>query len=295
MSDRPHRGPDWNTDGRDWPNRAASRFVTAGRLRWHVQQQGQGPVLLLVHGTGASTHSWRGLLPLLAADFTVVAPDLPGHGFTECPAPERLSLPGMAEAVRELLATLGVAPDVVVGHSAGAAVLARLCIDGQLAPRCFVSLNGALLPLSGFRHPTFASLARFFAAGSLLPRLFAWRAADREVLGRLLAGTGSTLDAAGIEFYGRLARHPSHVAGALAMMAMWDPRPLARDLPRLTTPLALVEAGRDLMIVPGTAARVQALVPHATIHPLPELGHLAHEEDPARVAALVRACAAAAR
>src|SRR5206468_2126887 len=62
----------------DWPNRAASLAVEAGGLRWHVQRAGHGPVLLLLHGTGAATHTWRDLLPLLATDFTVVAPDLPG-------------------------------------------------------------------------------------------------------------------------------------------------------------------------------------------------------------------------
>ena len=69
--------------GRDWPNRAASRTVRAAGLNWHVQVMGSGPVLLLAHGTGAATHSWRGLAPLLAQHFTVVAPDLPGHGYTE--------------------------------------------------------------------------------------------------------------------------------------------------------------------------------------------------------------------
>ncbi len=49
-----------------------------------------------MHGTAAATHSWAALLPLLARHFTVVAPDLPGHGFTERPAEERLGLPGMA-------------------------------------------------------------------------------------------------------------------------------------------------------------------------------------------------------
>ncbi len=87
--------------GRDWPNREASRFVTAGGLTWHVQEAGEGPVLLLVHGTGAATHSWRGLMPLLARDFRVIAPDLPGHGFTD---PLRTpSLPRMARALAELL------------------------------------------------------------------------------------------------------------------------------------------------------------------------------------------------
>jgi magnesium chelatase accessory protein len=43
----------WNRDGGDWPNREASGFVEAAGSRWHVQKMGQGPPLLLIHGTGA--------------------------------------------------------------------------------------------------------------------------------------------------------------------------------------------------------------------------------------------------
>jgi len=53
-------------DGADWPNRAASRKLRAGGVDWHVQILGRGPTLLLLHGTGASTHSWRDVAPLLA-------------------------------------------------------------------------------------------------------------------------------------------------------------------------------------------------------------------------------------
>ena len=49
---------------------------------FHCEVAGEGPVALLLHGTGASTHSFRDLLPWLARRCTVVAPDLPGHGFT---------------------------------------------------------------------------------------------------------------------------------------------------------------------------------------------------------------------
>src|SRR3954470_13494112 len=113
------RRPRWEMEGRLWPNREASSFVQAAGLRWHVQRMGQGPQLLLVHGTGAATHSWRGLAPLLARRFTVVAPDLPGHGFTEAPSPDRLSLPGMVAALDGLLRALDVSPALAVGHSAG--------------------------------------------------------------------------------------------------------------------------------------------------------------------------------
>ncbi len=58
----------WERDRGSWPNSGASRFVTAAGIRWHVQQMGSGPALLLVHGTGASTHSWREVLaPILPA------------------------------------------------------------------------------------------------------------------------------------------------------------------------------------------------------------------------------------
>ena len=73
-----HDRPNWSVEGRDWPNRAHSRFVAAGGLSWHVQRMGAGPKLLMLHGTGASTHSFRDLAPLLAEEFDVAAPELPG-------------------------------------------------------------------------------------------------------------------------------------------------------------------------------------------------------------------------
>lgn len=281
---------DWADDGRDWPNRTFSRFVTAAGLRWHVQLMGTGPVLLLVHGTGAATHSWRDLAPLLAQRFRVVAPDLPGHGFTEALPAGRLSLPGMAQALGELLQVLAVRPVLAVGHSAGAALLARMCLDGLIAPQILVSLNGALLPLRGMPGQFFAPLARLFAGNPLVPKLFAWRARQRSALERLIRGTGSRLDVRGMELYGRLVRNPTHVAGALGMMANWDLRALAQDLPRLQADLVLVVGRNDRTLPPEEALRVCALLPQARLMPLTGLGHLAHEEQPAQIAEVLLAC-----
>lgn len=294
MSDRPRfrpisDAPDWDTDGRDWPNRAASRFVAAAGLRWHVQIAGTGPVLLLAHGTGAATHSWAGLLPLLTERFTVVAPDLPGHGFTQAPPTSRLSLPGMAADLAALLATLKLRPALVAGHSAGAAVLLRMVLDGRIAPRAVVALNGALLPLRGVAGDWFAPLARGLALLPGVPRLFAWRAGDPALIRKLLDGTGSKVSPRQAGFYARLVRRPSHVGAALGMMANWNLVPLVRDLPRLAVPLHLLVGDRDRTIRPGEALRVRAILPAARIETLPGLGHLAHEERPDLVAALLTA------
>jgi len=277
----------FETDGRDWPNREASRFVAAGGLRWHVQVMGEGPVLLLVHGTGASTHSWRDLAPLLARHFRVVASDLPGHGFTQAPPPDRLSLPEMARALAALVRALDVEPALAAGHSAGAAVLARMCLDGAIRPRALVALNGALLPLHGLAGRVFSPVARLLATTPIASRLFARRAGAPGAVERLVENTGSRLDRRGVELYGRLTGNAGHVAAALGMMAAWDLRPLERELPRLEPRLFLVVGGADRAIPPDTAIRVADRVPGARVEYLRGLGHLAHEERPEEVAALI--------
>ena len=293
----PHLVPDglWRErEGRDWPNGACSRFVEAGGLRWHVQRAGHGPVLLLAHGTGAATHSWRDLLPLLARHFDVVAPDLPGHGFTARPRPgSGLSLPGMANSLGALLRKLEARPAITAGHSAGAAILARMSLDGAMAPKALVSLNGAFLPPSGPAAPIFSPLAKLLARIELVPRLFAWHVADRAVVERLLRATGSTIDATGTELYARLMRRPEHAGAALGMMANWQLMPLWRDLPKLRPALTVVVGGNDRTVPPADASRIAGRVPGATVVELPGLGHLAHEENPAAIAALIERIARA--
>jgi magnesium chelatase accessory protein len=263
--------------------------VEAGGLRWLVQRMGPtgAPRLLLLHGTGASSHSWRGLLPLLAAHFDTLALDLPGHGRTSTPPPGGLSLPAMAAAVGALLHQLPFAPALIVGHSAGAAIAVQLVLSGDAAPRAIVSLNGALLPLHGLAGRLFSPLAKLLALNPLVPRLFAWRAADPRVLKHLIAGTGSRLDAEGLALYRRLVADPAHAAGALGMMALWDLEPLALALPRLAVPLHLVVGGADRTLPPAQAQELLSRVPRATLARLEGLGHLAHEEAPVQVATLI--------
>lgn len=285
MSDR----PDWEREGRDWPNRVDSRLITVGGVRWHVQVTGQGPVLLLLHGTGAATHSWRTLLPLLAGHFTVVAPDLPGHGFT---ARGPQTLPAMAKAVAALLGELDLHPAVVVGHSAGAAVGLRMALDGLVDAKAVVGLSPALLPFPGLAAKLFPTMAKLLFVNPFAPYIFARMAGPtREVARFMLKSTGSQLDSKGVDYYARLFRKPAHIAGTIGMMASWDLEPLKRDLPGLRIPLLVIHGDGDTAIPLAKAREAAALVPGARLEVLAGLGHLAHEEAPDRVVAMIAAFA----
>lgn len=277
----------WSRDCTDWPHRDASEFVEAAGIRWHVQRVGRGPSILLIHGTGAANHSWRGLAPLLAQHFTVIAPDLPGHGFTGAPPSRRLSLPAMAADLRHLVRKLDIQPDIVVGHSAGAAILARMCLDGLIVPKLLVSLNGAFLPFGGVAGFLFSPLAKLLVLNPFVPAMFSRMASDTASVERLIKGTGSVPDAEGTRLYRRLLRSPAHTASALRMMANWQLEPLVRDLPVLKPKLVLVAADNDRAIAPSVADRVGQIVAGSVIERIHGLGHLAHEERPDILAHLI--------
>ncbi|MEG3086813.1 alpha/beta fold hydrolase BchO [Sphingomonas sp. PB4P5] len=284
--------PLWAVEGRDWPNRARSRFVAAGRLRWHVQTFGaeDAPVVLLLHGTGAATHSWRALAPLLAAHYHVLAIDLPGHGFTAGRPIGGLSMPAMAMAIAELLSTLERAPTVIVGHSAGAAIALRLTLDGLAAPTAIVGLSAALLPFPGLAAQLFPTLARALFVNPLAPHLFARLARTPGETARFLQrSTGSRIDAEGVRCYEKLFATSAQCAGAIGMMAAWDLAALKRDLPRLPTPLLLMHGTADAAIPLANAREAAALVGNGRLETFAGLGHLAHEERPAEIAARIQA------
>ncbi|MEJ8848824.1 alpha/beta fold hydrolase BchO [Variovorax rhizosphaerae] len=278
----------WDVEGLDWPHREASSFIAVGGLRWHVQRMGKGPVLLLVHGTGASSHTWRDLLPAFAPDFSCVAIDLPGHAFTAAPPSAMLSLQGMARLLATLLRSLHLSPAMIVGHSAGAAIAVQLCLHEGISPDALVSINGAFLPLSGVAGLVFPPAAKVMARNSLASRLFAWRASDRSVVRQLIHGTGSRLDARGEDLYARLVRNPLHVAAALGMMARWDVAPVVDSLPRLRTRLQLIAGTEDHAVPPAQSHRVHRAVPNSAVAMVAHAGHLVHEEKPDQVVALIR-------
>ncbi|WP_261403665.1 alpha/beta fold hydrolase [Chenggangzhangella methanolivorans] len=217
----------------------------------------------------------------------MIAPDLPGHAFTDPLPYGRTTLPGMAEAVGALLKKLGARPRIIVGHSAGAAIAIRMALDGHAAPDAIVSLNGAVPDLELLRAAVLRRRGEAAGAEPAYPLAVRAPGARPGRRAPLLDGTGSEIDPLDEEIYGRLATTTSHVSGALGMMAGWDLHALEDDLSKLETPLLLVVGEADAMVPPGRAAGVARLAKNARVVCLQGLGHLAHEEAPGKIHALI--------
>ncbi|RZL36410.1 MAG: alpha/beta fold hydrolase [Rubrivivax sp.] len=265
--------------------------VNAAGLRWRVQRAGrpagEAPGLLLLHGTGSSLQSWAGCLPGLAEHFSLLVPDLPGHGGSEGFADRQATLPRMAAAVGGLLAVLGWQPTLVAGHSAGAAVMVQLCLDGHAQPRGLLSINGALQPLPGLLGAVAPAVARLASRSAWLPGWVARHASQPRALGHLIASTGSRIEGVGVEHYRELLRQPEHLRGVLDMLAAWRLDELQARLHELTVPLWLAAGLADRTVAPVQAVELARRLRGASFHALPGLGHLAHEEAPERVKALL--------
>lgn len=116
--------------------------TSSGSVAYH--DEGEGPPVLLLHGFPASSWQWREFLPLLAARFRVIAPDLPGAGASIPADGVMLNLASQAGAVRELMSHLGLERYAVVGHGVGAGVAQLLALDGD-GVDAMVLLNAATL------------------------------------------------------------------------------------------------------------------------------------------------------
>ena len=274
-----------------WPARAYSSFHTVGAVRWHVQQQGDGPTVLLLHGTGGSTHSWAACTASLARRYRVVAIDLPGHGFTQAAdraagAPLPFGLAEMATAVAALLRHLDAPPRFAVGHSAGMPVLMQLALQRDIAPQHLLGVCPALVAPPAWYVRLVAPVLAAVVESDAVAAGGAWVAQRTPLVRLMLESAGSSLTAPQFARYEWLCRQPDHVHAALSMMSRWDLPALMRDAAALRTPLTLLAGRGDRWVPLPALRRAAARLPTATLVDVPG-GHLLPEERPDEVLARI--------
>ena len=270
---------DWTREQHDWPMADVSRFTLCKPHKWHVQEAGSGPLLLLLHGAGGATQSWRHLFPLLAAHYRVIAIDLPGQGFTRSGASGRFGLAEMAQDIAALCTQEGWQPQALIGHSAGGALAFELA--GLLPDTPFViGINAALAPFKGVAGVLFPLMAKALAKMPLVATLFTASTGNPRSVQRLIDGTGSALPPKELAYYQRLVGDRDHANATLKMMAQWNLDPLLARLSHSETRGFLI-AGEDDKAVPAiTSVSQAAKMASVECIVLPDLGHLIHEEAP---------------
>jgi pimeloyl-ACP methyl ester carboxylesterase len=253
---------------------------------------GTGPVILLLHGLGCDHTTWSPVIGQLARKYTVIAPDLLGHGSSDKPRAD-YSVGGYANAMRDLLTVLGIDKATVVGHSLGGGVAMQfgyqfperterliLVAPGGLGREVSPLVRAVCLPgfneimgvltLPGLRHAGTAGL-------------------------RALSRTGLTLthdldEVAAIfdSFQDRRARKAiSHVVRAVVdargqVVTMVDRAYLTQEMPML------VVWGSDDRVIPVQhAATAAAVAPGAVVEVLGNAGHFPHKDHPERFVKLV--------
>lgn len=281
---------DWSRDLPSWPLNDLSRRIRHRPHFWHVQETGKGPTLLLLHGAGATTHTWRDLIRFFSKKFHVVVLDLPGHGFTRVGNRARLGLETTAEDIASLCKAEGWEPEALVGHSAGGAValeLSDLLAKSQSQTPRVVTINAALDRFEGIAGWLFPAFAKILALNPFVPIAFSLGGGTNIRARAIIQNTGSNLSKQGYGYYARLLNSHSHVDGTLQTMARWNTDALYDRLPEIESPCLLITGKKDKAVPPKVSDKAAQLLPNAKRLELDGVGHLAHEESPELISQIV--------
>lgn len=253
---------------------------------------GSGPVVLLVHGMAGSSTTWRSVMPQLAEHFTVVAPDLLGHGASAKPRGD-YSLGAFASGLRDLLDALGHDHATVIGQSLGGGIVMQfayqfpercdrlvLVSSGGLGDEVSLLLRALTIPGVEFALPLLCA-RQFHDAGSVLA---GW-------VGRLGVHVPRRLDEIWAS-YGSLADAETRAAFVHTLRAVVDPagqRVSARNRLHLASdvPTLIVWGDQDAIIPVHHAHETHELLPGSRLAIFEGVGHFPHCEQSERFVELV--------
>jgi magnesium chelatase accessory protein len=259
-----------------------------GGLHWHVQISGKGPLILLLHGTGSSTHSWAELTPLLNPEAQILNVDLPGHAFTQGASVEDLKLEEIASNLIGLIAELKLPwPAMVVGHSAGAPLALAFAVQAKVKPQIIIGFNPSLIPpppsYTQFFGPMLGPVTKSATLASILAKL----APMSGMTDRLLDSTNTNLPETNRNYYRRLFTSPDHVRGAMNFMASANIDQVLNASAKLPTKLIWVIGESDQWVPEiGLQKIIRQYFPNSSVIHW-QGGHIMHEVETAKSADLI--------
>ena len=266
-----------------------SVFIDVAGMHVHMRDEGvrddPSPIVLL-HGTAASLHTWEGWVDALKTRRRVIRFDLPGFGLTG-PSPDgNYGIENYVRFVTAMLDKLGVRHCVLVGNSFGGYVAwaTTLALPDRVDKLILVDAGGyafaASSPPLGFRIAQLPVLNRLFE--STLPRSLV------ESSVRTVYGDPNKVTPELVDRYYEIALREGNRKALAQRFAQARPGELAARVPELKLPTLILWGGRDQLIPPEAAECFHRDIAGSRVVMFNDLGHVPHEEDPARTVAAAK-------
>jgi pimeloyl-ACP methyl ester carboxylesterase len=252
-----------------------SRFLELAGSRVHVRDEGEGEVIVLLHGALASLHTWDGWVEELVADYRVIRLDLPPFGLSSAHPQGRYDGPAAVELLNALLERLGIESAVLVGNSLGGYYAAYFAAHAPERVRALTLISPAGYPQ---QMPIFLRLAAAPGLGKLT-EWFTPRAAIRRVLARLYAEPDRVQEQT-VTRYFDLTRAPGNRPEARVVVRQMaqqrDEEPVW--VRRIVQPTLLLWGEQDHWVPLELAERWLSDLKDSRLLVYPDAGHIAMEE-----------------
>jgi pimeloyl-ACP methyl ester carboxylesterase len=266
-----------------------SWFTTVDGVRIHFQEAGDenAPPMILIHGFISSNLVWNEVfLPLAQAGFHVIAPDLPGYGYSDKPSDGEYTIAAQARAVVGLMDKLGIDRATIVGASYGGAVAATIALDHPDRVAKLI-LVGAVSN-DEVKKKLLLRLVRVPVVGDLATPLFLgsrWilRKRTEEVYRRL----GYPLDERKLEARHHLLATSNTHRAMIRTVRRWSADRISREASLIRPPTMLIWGEEDTHIPISDAFRLRDTIPNSRLIVFRHCGHLPPTEYPAKFVEVV--------
>ncbi len=266
--------------------------ITTNSIRMHYVTQGQGPLVLLLHGFPEFWYSWRFQIPFLAGQgYRVVAPDLRGYNETEKPR-KGYDIPTLLRDIAGLIEGLGEERAIIVGHDWGGVLAWQFAISYPQMTERLIVMNaphpGAMLRELRTLKQLRKSWYIFFFQLPWLPEYVLSRNNANEI-GRMLRGAALQKDVfprSETAKYQQAMSKPGAIKAALnyyRQLVRRGPRAYRNRNLRVEAPTLLIWGEQDIALGIELTHELDPWVPNLSIKYIPDSGHWVQQEQPERV------------
>jgi pimeloyl-ACP methyl ester carboxylesterase len=258
-----------------------SKFVDVDGMSIHYRDEGSGPPLLLVHGTGSSLYTWDGWVKALSSRYRVIRLDTPGFGLTGPHPSGDYRISTYADVLDHFVRAIGVDRFALAGNSLGGDIAWNYAVAHPDKVSALILIDSA-----GYRHegsaPIVFTLARMPVIPALLAKMDPTRLVERTL--KDCYGDESKVTPALVEHYTQMSlRAGNRAAFSARVQTPYEDH--TASLGGLKIPVLVMWGARDRLLPVAWAERFRTAVPGSQLKIYEDLGHVPMEEDPARTSA----------